>query len=143
MAGRPPKPTALKLLHGNPGKRKLNEEEAKPSVGAAPPSYVMASPALLTEWNRHAPRLTRLGLLTEIDDDALGMLCLLQVRLRETLALVAETGVALGTDAILDLSKELRMLWARFGMTPADRSRVKVSAPEKDKGKLGRFVGGA
>ena len=33
MAGRKPKPTALKKLEGNPGKRKLNTKEPVPDKG--------------------------------------------------------------------------------------------------------------
>ena len=33
MAGRKPKPTALKKLEGNPGKRKLNTKEPNPGKG--------------------------------------------------------------------------------------------------------------
>ena len=33
MAGRKPKPTALKKLEGNPGKRKLNTKEPMPGKG--------------------------------------------------------------------------------------------------------------
>ena len=33
MAGRKPKPTALKELEGNPGKRKLNKKEPIPGKG--------------------------------------------------------------------------------------------------------------
>lgn len=33
MAGRKPKPTAIKELEGNPGKRKLNKKEPKPDKG--------------------------------------------------------------------------------------------------------------
>ncbi len=35
MAGRKPKPTALKKLEGNPGKRKLNTKEPVPGKGIA------------------------------------------------------------------------------------------------------------
>src|SRR5688500_3869820 len=111
MPGPAPKPTALKILHGNPGKRKLNDQEPQPSVGAKPPAYIMARPALLAEWNRHAPRLTRLGLLTEIDDDALAMICILEVRLTDLLNLSDAEGAALATGTIIDISKELRALW--------------------------------
>ena len=141
MPGPPPKPTALKLLAGNPGKRPLNAAEPKPSSGAKPPSYIVSDPALLLEWNRHASRLLPLGLLTEIDDDALGMMCLLQVRLRALCAAIA-AGEVVGAAAIIDLSKELRALWARFGMTPADRARVKVVTPKQATG-LERFTSGA
>ena len=33
MAGRKPKPTAIKKLEGNPGKRKLNTKELIPAKG--------------------------------------------------------------------------------------------------------------
>lgn len=33
MAGRKPKPTAIKKLEGNPGKRKLNTKESIPAKG--------------------------------------------------------------------------------------------------------------
>ena len=33
MAGRKPKPTAIKKLEGNPGKRKLNTKEPIPAKG--------------------------------------------------------------------------------------------------------------
>jgi phage terminase small subunit len=136
MAGRPPKPTALKILQGNPGKRPLPDGEVKPPVGAQPPAYFRADLVLLQEWNRHAPRLERLGLLTEIDDDALATLCVLEVKFRDMLAAGA------GGGALASMSKELRALWSRFGMTPADRARVKVEKP-KDGGALSRFTGGA
>lgn len=141
MPGPPPKPTALKILHGNPGCRPLNDQEPKPALGATPPDYVMAEPAVLVEWNRHAPRLLKLGLLTEIDDSALGMLCVLEVRLRALLKLEGMEAVP-AARAILDVSKELRALWSRFGMTPADRARVKVDKPAPET-KLARFIGGA
>jgi phage terminase small subunit len=137
MAGRPPKPTALKLLQGNPGKRPLNDQEPKPPVGAKAPQYVIDDPVLLLEWNRHAPRLTRLGLLTEIDDDALATLCVLEVKFRDMVASGEATATGLAA-----LSKEKRALWSRFGMTPADRVRVKVEQP-KPESKLARYTGGA
>lgn len=135
MAGRPPTPTALKLLRGNPGKRKLNADEPKPPVGAQPPAWLKANPVLLAEWSRHAGRLTKLGLLTEIDDDALATLCVLEVKFRE---IVAD---APSVTALAFLSKELRALWSRFGMTPADRARVKVEKA-KPETKLSRFTNG-
>lgn len=35
MAGRKPKPTAVKKLEGNPGKRKLNTKEPIPAKGGS------------------------------------------------------------------------------------------------------------
>jgi phage terminase small subunit len=125
MAGRPPKPTALKLLQGNPGKRKLPVGEVKPPAGAEPPAWMKADPLLIAEWNRQAPRLLRLGLLTEVDNDALAALCVVGLGFQ----MAVKAGAAATTLA--SISKELRALWSRFGMTPADRARVTVKAPEK------------
>ena len=42
MAGRKPKPTAVKKLEGNPGKRKLNSKEPVPAKGIpACPDWLM------------------------------------------------------------------------------------------------------
>ncbi len=75
-AGRPPKPTALKMLHGNPGRRPLNDKEPKPARGERPP----AAPSWLDTaarnvWRRLAPELHRLGLLTGLDRDLLALYC--------------------------------------------------------------------
>lgn len=126
MPGRPPKPTALKLLQGNPGKRPLNDAEPKPQLGTSAPAYIRSDPALIAEWKRHAPRLLKLGLLTEIDDEALAALCVLSVKFREMV------GAGAAASALANVSRELRALWSRFGMTPADRCRVKVMAPKAD-----------
>ena len=136
MAGRPPTPTALKLLRGNPGKRPLNDREPKPRLGAEVPPFVRGNPAFVAEWKRHSERLTRYGLLTEVDDDALGALCVLSVKFREMVAADATA------PALANITRELRALWSRFGMTPADRARVKTEKPE-EKSKLSRFIGGA
>lgn len=72
--GFPPKPTALRILEGNPGRRPLNQREPKPELG------IPRCPAWLDkegrkEWRRVAPLLDRLGLLAKIDQAALAMYC--------------------------------------------------------------------
>lgn len=73
--GRKPKPTALKLVTGNPGKRQLNDAEPKPVV----PKQVK-TPDELDEygqraWRRNLPKLKRMGLFTEADADMLMCYC--------------------------------------------------------------------
>ena len=47
MAGRKPKPTAVKKLEGNPGKRKLNTKEPMPGKGMpACPAWLLPEEAL-------------------------------------------------------------------------------------------------
>ena len=48
-AGRKPKPTAIKELEGNPGKRKLNKKEPKPEKGMPVcPEWLL--PEAKAEW---------------------------------------------------------------------------------------------
>ena len=74
--GPAPKPTALKLLEGNPGKQKLNKNEPMPKVPDVipkPPKRLL--PEAKKEWKRLAPAMVALGLLTEVDTSAFAELC--------------------------------------------------------------------
>lgn len=132
MRGRPPKPTALKVLAGNPGHRRLNEQEPKPALGATIPEYLLRFPDAAAAWKRWAPKLQDLGVLTEIDAPAFGRLCRLWA---EDQARAIERH-----PSDPRLLVEIRHLEGRFGMTPADRARIKAE-PKKAKSKLARFRG--
>ena len=54
--GRKPKPTAIKVLEGNPGKRELNQNEPKPEK-KAPRCPAWLEPEAKKEWRRTAKRL--------------------------------------------------------------------------------------
>ena len=64
--GRKPKPTALKMLEGNPGGRPLNEAEPKPQK-KAPRCPPWLEDEAKREWKRMAKVLEQMGLLTEMD----------------------------------------------------------------------------
>jgi len=72
--GRKPKPTALKALEGNPGRRALNENEPKPrgAVSACPDWLEDEAKA---EWARMGEILARMGVLTEVDLTACAGYC--------------------------------------------------------------------
>lgn len=74
MAGRKPKPTNLKVLQGNAGKRKISKNEPKPRrvVPRCPPHLDAIAQK---EWKRFSRVLDRLGLLTEIDGSAFAAYC--------------------------------------------------------------------
>jgi hypothetical protein len=139
MPGPPPKPRALKLVsptgYDVQGKRRVNQNEPRPAAGCSPPAWLQG-PALEL-WKVEAPKLHRLGLLTELDGSALATMCVLELQF-EVEAAAKEPKLS----KLLFLSKELRGLWARFGKTPADRSRVNVETP-KPESKLQRLAGGA
>jgi len=72
--GPPPKPTHLKIVGGNPGRRPLNKSEPKPRVSLpAVPEHL--SEVAKTEWRRLARELYVIGLLTRIDRAALAAYC--------------------------------------------------------------------
>jgi P27 family predicted phage terminase small subunit len=74
MRGRKPVPTAIKQLHGNPGKRPLNLNEPKPAV-ALPSCPAHLSPSARAEWKRLARYMHDLGMISELDRAALAAYC--------------------------------------------------------------------
>ena len=72
--GRRPKPTKLKLLLGNPGKRRLPKDEPAPRV-STPSCPEWLSKAAKSEWKRIVPELEEMGLLTIADRAALASYC--------------------------------------------------------------------
>ncbi len=75
MPGPARKPTQLKVLEGNPGKRPLSLKEPKPAA-ALPACPAFIKGAARKEWQRLAPELYQLGLLTRLDRAALAAYCI-------------------------------------------------------------------
>ena len=72
--GRKPTPTALKVLEGNPGKRKLNDNEPRPEK-KAPSCPKWLEPEAKKEWRRLAKKMEQMGVLTEVDMAAFAGYC--------------------------------------------------------------------
>lgn len=135
-AGRPPKPTRLKVLHGD---HKIHPERIsknEPHPGGAPePPRVMSSLAR-DIWNRVAPDMTRTGVLTTWDEQALGAYCeaVVAVRVSHARMLREEQGQEpKGVAAVYVWSRAVAAMCAlgsQLGMTPAARSRL-ITAPLK------------
>ena len=143
MAGRPAKPTALKELAGNPGKRTLNKNEPKP-VQRKPscPKHLVGEAR--REWNRMAKQLFDLGLLTEVDRAALAGYCASYSLWRKCRREIDEKGftyetesgyvgqrpeIAIGNRALADV----RAFCQQFGLTPSARARMTLpEAPDDD-----------
>ena len=90
VAGAPAKPTAIKKLEGNPGKRPLNEAEPMPEIPSESVhgtdwmdrkcEYMALDKFSVEEvskqlWDRFYPELHRLGILTVLDLDLFGRYC--------------------------------------------------------------------
>ena len=89
--GRKPKPTALKVLEGNPGKRPLNDHEPIPPKGELKcPSWLL--PEAKKEWKRLASSLEAMGVLTMADLTAFAGYCQAYARWREAEEFITQHG---------------------------------------------------
>ena len=150
MVGRPPKPTRLKELAGNPGKRKLNEQEPKPETGVPTrPEFLL--PEAKREWTRITVPLVRLGLLSEIDRAALAQYCQWWARWVEAERILDREGLTFFTPkgyvqqrpevAIAQkASDRCRQFAAEFGLTPARRSSIAVPNKPEAEDEFSRFL---
>lgn len=134
MRGPPPKPTALKLLAGNPGKRSLPTNEVKPKVELPnQPRHLTAEAR--AEWDRLAPVLMRLRLLTRLDRAAFSAYCQAwarHVEAEEQLAKASALAFTANGFPIINpwatISKQaveqMSRFLGEFGLTPAARARM-------------------
>lgn len=141
--GLKPTPTALRVLRGNPGKRKLNESEVTPETVSEPiiPEYLeWLDSVAKKEWDRIAPILKELGLLTKIDGTALAGYCRVYSKWVDTEKLIMKHGMLMKTESgyiqqspyismANQYMKEMRRFLSEFGMTPSSRSNIKLSEP--------------
>lgn len=139
MAGRRPKPTALKLVTGNPGRRRLPKNEPKPKrVIPSAPEHL--SQRAVLAWGAMATKLDRLGVLTEVDGWALEQLCENYAEILELRADIAKNGRFQTVDTqsgdemervrpaqkqLADAERRFRVMMAEFGLTPSSRTRVR------------------
>lgn len=148
--GRKPKPSALNARRGNPGHRKVNEDEPKPSTDPVslgkPPSFLNRDAK--EEWKRIAPELVILGLLTIVDRSALAGYCAaysrwvkaereLQKSEKDGGGFIYKTPsgykqqspfIAIAKGAMETMHK----FSIEFGFTPAARTRIKGSGKTND-----------
>lgn len=155
QAGRKPKPTAMKLVSGNPGRRELNADEPRLDLSQPSPPPFLSDDAKV-EWGRLVGALFQAGLMTEADRGALAAYCQAYGRWAQaerSLAAMADRDpinhglmiktsngnaiqnplVGIANKAYADVVK----IAAEFGMTPSARSRVTARPPAKG----GKFSG--
>ena len=160
MRGRKPKPSDLKQLEGNPGKRAFNAAEPHPPVPQSPPRTPRhLGVAAGKEWRRMCHVLLSIGLYTEIDHAMLEMYCQAygdwieaKRKIRTTggrVKMSRLTGALYTNPWVYEANgawERLRKAAAEFGMTPSTRSRVRVATGEKEPSlteQLFAMVGGA
>ena len=152
MRGRKPKPSHLRLVTGNPGRRPINDREPAVIQGQTTPPLELNAPAR-REWRRVSKRLHAAGLLSPIDRGALAAYCQaygVWVQAEQALAhMAANDPVSFALmvktsngnviqNPLVGIANKARSdmvrFAAEFGMTPSARSRVQAdpTAIQKD-----------
>lgn len=153
--GRPPKPTALKLLQGNPGRRALPQNEPVPPAGAIELPRPLQGNALAV-WQRLVPILQEMRVLSRADVEKLAMACeaegdYLDLRARikkvgriyRTITVTGSTvyrprpEVAMCSEAFRRADRIL----SEFGLSPSTRSKVQAIV-EQDADPFDAFLKG-
>lgn len=149
MKGRKPTPTKLKLLRGEKHKERINQGEPKPkAANLRCPNHL--NKEAKKYWKEEAPKLYRLGLLTEINRGPFELLCEAYGDWKIYKAMINEGkcpecgcgGIAIKTpNGSLQLSPlasmlnrahdQYRRLCVEFGLTPSSISRISLTGKGK------------
>ncbi len=120
--GRKPKPTHLKLLEGNPGKRPLNQHEPKLTQKIPTcPGWLL--PEAKLEWRRVVKELADTGIITIVDRSMLAAYCQMWARFVEA----EKSGQPLPASKVA----QMRALASEFGIGASSRSRFNVEKQEE------------
>ena len=137
MPGPQPAPTALKILKGTRPAR-INQKEPKPKShsGTMPPGWGShMSDGAKRFWQRYAPILSKLGILTEADLPALRIMAELYSKWIRLTNRINRTHIKLEDELIylraLDkLETQLLRYLQHFGMTATSRGKITVGDHE-------------
>ncbi len=150
-AGRKPKPTALRIVQGNPGKRPLPKNEPKPkAMVPRAPAHLSAEQKKI--FRRVAKQLNNANIITRIDGVALELLCEAYSRWLDALDKVKLMGMVVKSPSGFPVQNpylgianrafdQAQKMMTEFGMTPSSRTRVQtVGADEKTESQYDEFV---
>lgn len=119
----------------------INDQQPNPGGRATPPRWL--SSAARRQWKRLAPTLETCGLLTSADETAFASYCdavanyIAATRDVERKGTIYESvhgpAVAPWVKAQAIYLEKMIKLGQRFGLTPSDRTAIKVSRPAEGK----------
>ncbi len=127
--GRKPKPSSLKLLAGNPGKRAVSPGPDYPKGWPEMPAFLATDPEACAEWERVSAQLRKADVVRPIDAMLLAGYCSAVGR-----AIRASEGAAVFTARVGEANRcweVVRHYAALFGIGPAERGRVSGAAAPK------------
>lgn len=156
-----PKPTKLKILEGNPGKKKLNRSEPEPPPGLPEmPLWLSEFPVAVSEWNREGAILSGMGTLTTADAGIFAMRCYLADQIQEMASEIKTEGRvaytakmdSLGNEVmdaktnpkaiqIKNLMTEYRQIGSLLGLDSSSRTKLSVDMEAGKKSKFSDLIG--
>jgi len=153
IRGTRPKPAHLKMLEGNPGKRRI-PNEPRPVCEKVPKAPTFITDLARQEWDRIAPQLYAMGLLTDLDVGPLAAYCQAYGRyvaaelaiseaaaadlLTKGLMIKTSNGNAIQNPLVGTANKAARDMVryaSEFGLTPSARARLALipQAPKRSR----------
>lgn len=138
--GPAPKPTALKMRQGNPGKRAINQGEPKPRAAAprVPPHLAAEARAC---WKRTVRILSAANLMTVADQGILALYCQAWARWVSAEEQVEKIGEVVKTKSgnliqnpylsVANRAMDQMLVYGReLGLSPSSRTRLSVKIEE-------------
>lgn len=149
--GNRPKPTKLKLLEGNPGKKPINRNEPEPERGIPViPDWLKTFPVAVSEWERESEILDAMGVITFAESGVLATRCYLASQIQEMALEIEKEGRVAYTVKMDSLGNEIteakanpkciqlkniiteyRQIGSLLGLDPASRTRLSVNPNDK------------
>ncbi len=136
--GRPRKPSALKVLHGDFDKKPQRRNRREPVPAKQPPRC----PAWITgearkEWKRIVDELDSMGVASSVDRAALEQYCVAYEAWRQAIAIVRKEGRTFAArqgprvhpaDVLARSYADLcHRILCQFGLTPSSRTRLAIT----------------
>ena len=150
MRGRKPKPTWLKVIGGNPGRRPLNYDEPRPE------GELSSAPEWLTDSQRavweKAIADTPTGLLRRVDESVFLVWVIAKDLHQSAAEKIAQSGtivrmpnsnMAIQSPWVAVLNKQAQIMLkasAEMGFTPSSRARVRLESPAFTQNKFARLT---
>lgn len=143
IRGVKPKPTKIKILEGNPGKRALNKNEPVPPTSKTAREWetVKENPVAHRAFRENVKVLRGMGILTDAEVPLVNIMALCQARIEEAEAQVEQGGVLMdytnargeenkvqhpAVGVSIKYAQMLKSLATEFGLTPSSRGRLEV-----------------
>src|SRR5687768_7931462 len=140
--GPAPKPTHLKVLAGNPGRRKLNQAEPQPRLARRLLSPVKLDDYGRAFWDYYSQLLKRIRVLSEADLHALAsgaqwwsVYQRAMSGLHDGLTQVTDANGEIAKPQVTIARQAFQQCWAvmsTFGLNPGDRGKLRALPTSED-----------